>query len=459
MLADQAGGDDGVWVRFFGRLTLAPRGPMAMALKLGVTILPAFFVRTHGPSHELIFEPSLEWVRTGDPERDIQVSMQNYIHLLESYLTRYPSQWLWGHKRWKRTRTKRILVLSDGKPGHVKQSEALVREILQSGRQKTPPCEISVEGVEVEFQSAWHRRLFYLFALFFISWAQGRLGGLRFFLTPASAGKLERATPDLILSAGAALVPLNLCLVRENLAKSVVVMKPGFPYNLFRYDLALIPAHDGGWMPAGHFKIQGILSGPESEELEAAGRLLGQSLRNPERIRWSLFLGGRTRNFNFSLSDAQIVLGELEQAAESEAGDFLVTTSRRTPPAVVEFLREKLRDHPRCQLFCVAAENPRPEVASGMMALADSLIVTEDSLSMISEAIRSGKRVVVVKMNSGGLPRKHSRFQEILKKEWGVPVVEAARLGEVLGEESFPSFQERWQEEQIRIREKVGSLL
>jgi len=432
---------------------------MALALKLGVTILPAFFIRLGGSRHELIFEPPLELVRTGDYEKDLQVNTQNYIRLLESYLTRYPSQWLWGHKRWKRTRTKRILILSDGKPGHVKQSEALVREILQSGNQMTPPCEMPVETIEVKFRSPWHRRLFYLSAPCFIPWAQGRLAWLRFFLASECAQKLEWATPDLMVSAGAALVPLNLTLARENLAKSVVMMKPSFPYNLFHYDLALIPTHDGGLMPGGHFRVQGVLSGLDSEALAASGKLLGRSLRDPEKIRFSLFLGGDTRDFKLSRSDAEVLLGQLERAAESLDGDFLVTTSRRTSETAVEFLRKKLQNHPRCQLFCVAAQDSRSEVAPGMMALADTLIVTEDSLSMISEALRSGKRTVVVKMSSNGLPRKHARFQEMLKKDWGVPVVEAARLGGVLEKDSLPSFGKRWREEQDRIREKVRSLL
>ncbi len=459
MLADQSGGDEGIWVRFFGRLTTAPRGPMGLALRLGATVLPVFFIRRGGPDHELHFEPPMELTRTGDDDKDVEINTQRYIRLLESYLRKYPTQWLWGHKRWKRTRTKRILILSDGKPGHVKQSEALAREIVQSVQQKTPPYEISIERSEIEFRSPWRRRLFYGLAPLFIPWAQGRLQRLNFFLTAASLNKISMATPDLIISAGAALVPLNLCLSNENCAKSAVVMKPSFPFNLFRYDLALIPAHDSGLMPGGNFRIQGVLSGMESDELKASGKILARSLRHPEKIRFSLFVGGETRHFKLPPTDIENLLEQLNQSAESLDGDFLVTTSRRTPPGIVEKLRSELSAHPRCQLVCVATEDPRPEVVPGMMSLAETLIVTEDSLSMISEALRSSKRVIVVKMNSNGLPRKHTRFQENLKKNWGVPVVEAAHLSEAL-EKKEPSWAgERWQEEQVRLREKVGDLL
>lgn len=460
VLGDQSGGDEGVWVRFFGRLTTSPRGPIALALKLGVTVLPVFFVRRGGksPCHDLCFEPPLQLERTGDREKDIQGNTQKYIHILESFITRYPSQWLWGHKRWKRTRTKRIAILSDGKPGHVKQSEALVKEIIEKGSQARPPYETRVEKIEVEFRSPWRRRLFPSFAFFFIPWAQGHLDRFRFFFSQECSEKLERTSPDLVVSAGAALVPLNLCLARENLAKSAVLMKPSFPFNLFRYPLALIPAHDQGLMPVGHFRIQGALSGIDAKTLEISRKKLSGSLPNPEKVRFSLFLGGGTRKFKLPVSEVEILLGELERAAEKLEADYLVTTSRRTPEAVNQFLRGRLGRQSHCQLCVIASEDPRPEVVPGMMALADTLIVAEDSLSMISEALSTGKNVVIVKMTKNSLPSKHYRFQEILKTEWGVPVVRVERLSEALGKKEMRLPFERFREERMRIRKKLETL-
>lgn len=460
VLGDQSGGEEGVWVRFFGRLTTAPRGPLALALKLDVPVLAVFSVRRQGPFHEIFVEPPLRLVRTGNLEKDTQVNMQNFIHLLESYLIRYPTQWLWGHKRWKRTRTKRITLLSDGKPGHVKQSAALVKEIIAKGNETKPPFEMPVEKIEVQFRSRWHRRVFPFFAFFWIPWVQGRLHGLRFFLTPESAAKLERTNPDLVVSAGAGLAPLNLFLGRENLAKSVVLMKPSFPFNLFRYDLALVPAHDRGILPrGGRIRMAGALSGLDPESLEISAKLLSASIRNPEKVRIGLFLGGETRNFKPSISEIESLLAQLERASGKLEGDYVVTTSRRTPESVNRFLRDQIGNYPRCQLCVIASEDPRPEVAPGMMALADFLIVTEDSLSMISEALSTGKKLVVVKWRRNGLPRKHYRFQESLQREWKVPVIETEKLFEVLGQGEILSPRGRFEEERARIQEKLETLL
>ena len=102
MLGDQSGGDDGVWVRFFGRLTTSPRGPVALAMKMDAALIPVFCVRGKKESyHDVFMEPPLPLARTGDPEKDIQINMETYLHRLEEYLTQHPGQWLWGHKRWK----------------------------------------------------------------------------------------------------------------------------------------------------------------------------------------------------------------------------------------------------------------------------------------------------------------------------------------------------------------------
>ena len=330
--------------------------------------------------------------------------------------------------------------------------------MVEAGKDKAPPYEISVEKIEVEFRSLRTRRLFPYFALLFIPRAQGRLSWLRFFLSKESTEKLERVNADIIVSAGASLVPLNLCLSRENLAKSVVLMKPSFPFNLFRYDLALIPAHDQGLMPRGSFRTQGALSDIDEASLNRAREVFAKSIPNPGRVRFSLFLGGETRNFKLSLSEIENLLSEVERSSEKLGGDYLITTSRRTPEEVSHFLKTRLENRGRCQSCVIATQDKRSEVVPGMMALADYLIVTEDSLSMISEALSSGKKVIVVKMAQNGLPNKHYHFQELIKKEWGVPIVEAKRLSEVIGKEGSQAALQYRERERARIRERLESL-
>jgi len=341
----------------------------------------------------------------------------------------------------------------------VKQSKALAKEIQEKANEARPPYEISIEQIEIRFRSHWRKRLFPWFALFFIPFAQGRLRWLRFFISRGSVKALERMAADLVISAGASLVPLNLCAARENLAKSAVVMKPSFPFNLFRYDLALIPAHDRGFLPRGSLRIQRALTSFDPELLGRSKEALSRSIRDPMKIRLSVFLGGETRNFTPTISQVESFLQEIECASEKLKGDFLITTSRRTPEVINRFLRERLAAHPRCQLCVIAREDGRPEVVPGMIALADFLLVTEDSLSMISEALSSGKKVVVVKMRANGVSRKHNRFHEILKRDWGIPVVEISKISEALREGEIRDYREQILKERNRICERLEALL
>ncbi|MDD5090331.1 MAG: ELM1/GtrOC1 family putative glycosyltransferase, partial [Candidatus Wallbacteria bacterium] len=74
--------------------------------------------------------------------------------------------------------------------------------------------------------------------------------------------------------------------------------------------------------------------------------------------------------------------------------EVLMTTSRRTPPDVGNALKQ-MATHPA---FCLAVfvdeqqYNPLP----GMLAWTNSVVVTEDSFSMISEAVSSGRSTGVL---------------------------------------------------------------
>ena len=92
----------------------------------------------------------------------------------------------------------------------------------------------------------------------------------------------------------------------------------------------------------------------------------------------------------------------------------MITTSRRTSANVERFLKSHLAGQPACRLLVIANEDNPSYAAGGMMGLADLLIVTEDSLAMISEAVGTGKRVIVLSLGEGELPEKHYRFHQIL---------------------------------------------
>lgn len=75
---------------------------MAMALRTEAAVVPAFaFWEPAEGRYRLRFDPPLELVRTGDPERDVAANTQLFTRVLEQQIRRRPDQWLWIHRRWK----------------------------------------------------------------------------------------------------------------------------------------------------------------------------------------------------------------------------------------------------------------------------------------------------------------------------------------------------------------------
>jgi KDO2-lipid IV(A) lauroyltransferase len=101
ILADVDTKSDGVFVDFFGRLAYTPIGPVAIALKTQALIVPAFIIRQPDDSHRVVIEKPLKLQITGQKDVDIQVNTQLFTKVIESYVRRYPTQWIWMHSRFK----------------------------------------------------------------------------------------------------------------------------------------------------------------------------------------------------------------------------------------------------------------------------------------------------------------------------------------------------------------------
>lgn len=428
LLGDQdAGKLGGLILPFFGRKTTVPPGAFELAARAGVRLYPIFMARRDKKTfYDIYVDPAV--VLNPEKPEEAQAAAENYMKRLEEFISKNPEQWLWANKRWKYSWTKRILILSDGKPGHVKQSEGIAAQFQkitsQYGREG---MEYRVSKIEVRFKSSFHRFLFSFFVFLFLPFAQGRLSCLKIFLDEESSGRVAQASADFIISAGSSLVPVNLCLAKDCRAKSVVAMRPGFPFNFFKYDLALVPAHDQGQVPEGTLRTLIAPARMEAMEMEASAQALSKDMREPRKVKISVFIGGPTRRYQIALRDIQELCKMLDQKAFSW-GHYALTTSRRTPAEIESFLKANASS--ARELTVIAREDSRREVVPGMMALADILIVTEESVSMISEALRSGKKVLVLSFESGNLPAKHRRFQALLEREAAVSVANLKNLEE-----------------------------
>lgn len=107
ILPDQNAGD--VFIEFFGQKAGSVAGPAVFHLRTGAPIVPLFNVRLPGDFHRVEILPPMVFEPTGDMQADSQRIMQAIHDVLESYVRRYPDQWLWLHDRWKSARKRGML--------------------------------------------------------------------------------------------------------------------------------------------------------------------------------------------------------------------------------------------------------------------------------------------------------------------------------------------------------------
>jgi len=92
----------GVFARFFGITACTASGLARVALKTGAAVVPGFLLWEPAErKYVLHFGPQLAFAKSGDHEADILAATQQCNDVLESWIRRYPDQWLWIHRRWK----------------------------------------------------------------------------------------------------------------------------------------------------------------------------------------------------------------------------------------------------------------------------------------------------------------------------------------------------------------------
>lgn len=463
-LGDLSGGRQGSVIRFFGRLVTAPSGIFEIARRTGSEISPVFIVREKGSFHRMFFEPPFPFVQTSNSHQDLVQTIQNYYRLLESWIERYPDQWFWIYKRWKYCFTKRILVLRDEKAGHRSQAEAVAAHFKGLEKALNGRYEFEYQFVDVRFKSRFHQRLFFAAAFFLYPFVQSRLAWLKWFLEPECAQKLIEAHADFTVSAGSALLPLNLWLKHENLAKSVVVMTPPFPYRYRLFDLLIVPMHDRlhGKLPnTVRTSIAPNLMSPEflQTSAEAFRRESKFEANGHAKRRIGILIGGSSKSYRLASGPFRRWLRLLKDCASEFHFDFIVTTSRRTDAEISALLKEEIAGHPSCQLLVIANEKNFEHATAGILALSDAVLITEESISMISEALSAGKKVLALQLGNHRLSAKHKRFHEALRKQNLIRFADATNFRSQLSILNGAGQADVNEQESLRIREALKRIL
>ncbi|MCM8816047.1 MAG: mitochondrial fission ELM1 family protein [Candidatus Omnitrophica bacterium] len=287
----------------------------------------------------------------------------------------------------------KILVLDDGIPGNTNQSIG-VAEALQQNYDiinvqfrgfsyKLPAREgkvkIAPKIIGLFLNTGAHPIAYMLLKLF-------------------SKEKMPKDHYDVVISTGSLLAPINLLISRKNKSKSVCIMTPEC-IKLKKFDLLIVPLHDVFRHPLlkklkNVFCTIGAPNRVTTALLKESGEKLRSKIQIPEKaIRVGLIIGGNDQNYFIDV-DWTRTLFEKMKKLNKEKLVFFLTASRRTPLDVIKFLVEQTNT-----ADFVYREFPGTKTGLhyfGILALCDVFFVTEDSITMISEACSTGKPVIVV---------------------------------------------------------------
>jgi KDO2-lipid IV(A) lauroyltransferase len=103
ILIDQDTDVRGVFVDFYGRPAYTPIGAAMLAMDSGAPVLPMFYLKKDDDTYEFIIEKEIPLIMTGNRRYDMQENTRRFHAVIEKYIKKYPTQWVWMHNRWKTT--------------------------------------------------------------------------------------------------------------------------------------------------------------------------------------------------------------------------------------------------------------------------------------------------------------------------------------------------------------------
>ncbi|HLT77213.1 MAG TPA: mitochondrial fission ELM1 family protein [Ferrovibrio sp.] len=219
-------------------------------------------------------------------------------------------------------------------------------------------------------------------------------------LTEDTRPNFQPPWPDLLIASGRKAAILALAVKKASGGQTRTILTQDPRTNPRHWSLLVVPEHDQVRGP-NVILTQGAMHRVTRLKLDAGAEALRRELAHLPSPRVAVLVGGSNRNYTLDEEWMRGFVGQLRQMVQRSGCSLLATVSRRTGEAEAAILRGGLASLPG-----VLWDGKGPNPYFGYLALADAVIVTCESISMISEACSTGKPVLVAK-----LPGRSKRFE------------------------------------------------
>jgi len=223
---------------------------------------------------------------------------------------------------------------------------------------------------------------------------------------------IEEPWPDLVIACGRSTEAIAVAIRRaaakeDQTTFTVYLQRPS--HNTEQFDLLAPPLHD---QVTGSNVIAtlGALHRVTPELLAADAEKFAALVAPLPRPLIAVLVGGTGNAYRMTETAARNLGQQLAALSRDQDMGLAITVSRRTGVKNTAALRAELADIPSV-IWDDEGDNPY----FGFLGLADAIIVTADSISMVSEACATGKPVYVAEIPGGSA--KFERFHEGLRSK------------------------------------------
>ena len=289
---------------------------------------------------------------------------------------------------WKHSVQAEILVLSDGRPGHLTQSHGLLDLLGEAGNARR------------ELLLPTPRRALKRLVLILTRLPLRSAWWWRFLLACYYAGKVDVPSARLLVSTGGDTLAANILMARLLDVHNIFI---GKPVSVARTGTSLVVT------------TSPVPDGSNCIRITLAPVRRSTSTEMPSANLVAVLIGGDSNEYRYTVADYEALAIALNSLCRRTKSKLLVTTSRRTGPHGEHCLQRQLAPEYIADATWYLQE-PRP-TAGKYAACAAMIICSEDSGSMLTESIGHEKPVVAFRPRHSHLTPFYEDFLARLSRQ------------------------------------------
>jgi len=224
-------------------------------------------------------------------------------------------------------------------------------------------------------------------------------------ITPISQSvykKIDHENFDVIISCGRKSVIPSIHLKNNSNKKVFNIHIQDPKVDLKHFDFIVAPEHDS-IKGQNVISTKGAIHYLTENEINENKDYLNSFIKKDKRIIWTLIMGGPTKYYDYSTKNIKEIFTTLSKLSKKHNFQLVIIPSMRTPTNIIQYANDYFGDD-----HTVIMDVDKKAYLSAL-AIAQNIIVTCDSSSMISEAALTGKPIYVASI----LPKKNDkRFQK-----------------------------------------------